>query len=75
MTPDLTAASSTADPSTTLTADVVVVGAGLAGLAAASVQLVHARAGDACSVASPCSDSDAPCCSAGGTCGGGAEQW
>jgi hypothetical protein len=47
----------------------------LAGLAAASVQLVHARAGDACSVASPCSDSDAPCCSAGGTCGGGAEQW
>jgi len=35
MTPDLTAASSTADPSTTLTADVVVVGGGAAGLAAA----------------------------------------
>jgi len=35
MTADLTAASSTADPSTTLTADVVVVGGGAAGLAAA----------------------------------------
>lgn len=35
MTPDLTATSSTADPSTTLTADVVVVGGGAAGLAAA----------------------------------------
>ena len=35
MTPDLTAVSSTADPSTTLTADVVVVGGGAAGLAAA----------------------------------------
>ena len=35
MTLDLTAASSTADPSTTLTADVVVVGGGAAGLAAA----------------------------------------
>lgn len=35
MTPDLTAASSTADPSTTLTADVVVVGGGAAGLSAA----------------------------------------
>ena len=35
MTADLTATSSTADPSTTLTADVVVVGGGAAGLAAA----------------------------------------